>query len=116
MTALCLAVLAACAGRAGNGVIIDRQGVNIAAYEEDLAECTAYAHEVRTGERVATGAAGGAAVGGAVGAVNRGSEGAARGAATGAVIGGAGGARDARREQDQVVKACLRGRGYRVLN
>ncbi len=113
----CVAMaLAGCASEAGRSVIIDRQGVDMARYERDLAECTAYAEEVRAAEKVAANAAGGAAVGGAVGAVTRGSSGAKDGAAVGAIVGGARGTQGAWREQKQVVKQCLQGRGYRVLN
>lgn len=108
--------LAACASEAGRGVIIDRQGVDMAQYERDLAECTRYAEEVRAAEKVAANAAGGAVVGGAVGAVTRGSDGAKDGAAVGAIVGGAKGTQGAWREQQQVVRNCLQGRGYRVLN
>jgi len=108
--------LAGCASEAGRGVIIDRQGVDMAQYERDLAACTSYAEEVRAGEKVAANAAGGAVVGGAVGAVTRGSGGAKDGAAVGAIVGGAQGTRSAWREQQQVVRNCLQGRGYRVLN
>ena len=38
------------------------------------------------------------------------------GAGAGAVIGAAGKAGDAEQEKSQVVKHCMRGRGYRVLN
>lgn len=109
-------VLVACANEAGRGVIIDRKGVDMAQYERDLAECTSYAEEVRAAEQVAANAAGGAVVGGAVGAVTRGSSGAKDGAAVGAIIGGAQGTRGAWREQQRVVRNCLQGRGYRVLN
>lgn len=109
-------LLAGCASQAGRDVIIDRQGVDLAQYERDRAECTRYAEEVRAGERVLANSAGGAAVGGAIGAISNGSDGAARGAAAGAVVGGAHGGKDVWREQQRVVKNCLRGRGYRVLN
>ena len=39
-----------------------------------------------------------------------------RAAGVGGVIGGAKGAGSGLRERDRVVKNCLRGRGYRVLN
>ena len=39
-----------------------------------------------------------------------------RGAGVGAVTGGVRGAREGVRETERVVKQCLRGRGYRVLN
>jgi hypothetical protein len=48
--------------------------------------------------------------------VNRGSNSAERGAGVGAVTGGVRGTQDGIREQEKVVKQCLRGRGYRVLN
>ena len=40
----------------------------------------------------------------------------ARGAGAGGVVGGARGAASGEREKDQVLRNCLRGRGYRVLN
>jgi outer membrane lipoprotein SlyB len=98
-------------------IIIDRKGVNMARYEADKAECEAYAEEVRTGEKAARGAASGAVVGGAVGAiVGDSSKSAARGAGVGAVTGGARGIAEGERDKVQVVKRCLRGRGYKVLN
>jgi hypothetical protein len=98
-------------------VIIDERGVDMARYRQDLAECRVYAEQVRTGEKAARGAASGAVVGGAVGAILGDSrEGAARGAGVGAVTGGARGVAAGEREEAQVVKRCLRGRGYKVLN
>jgi hypothetical protein len=97
-------------------IIIDRKGVDMARYEKDLAECRLYAQEVRTGEKAVRGAASGAVVGGAIGAVVGGSDKAAEGAGVGAITGGARGVSQGEREEVQVVKRCLRGRGYRVLN
>ena len=85
-------------------------------YAADKAECEQYAQEVRTGEKAARGAASGAVVGGAVGAIVGNSNTAARGAGVGAVSGGVRGIAEGSREEVQVVKRCLRGRGYRVLN
>ena len=97
--------------------IIDRKGVDMSRYYADKAECEVYANEVRTGEKVARGAVGGAVVGGAIGAIiSRGSNSAERGAGVGAVSGGVRGAQEGIRETEQVVKQCLRGRGYKVLN
>ena len=97
--------------------IIDRKGVDMSRYYADKEECEAYADEVRTGEKVARGAVGGAVVGGAIGAiVNRGPDSAERVAGVGAVTGGVRGAQEGVRETERVVKQCLRGRGYRVLN
>lgn len=113
LAAVCLAIaLPACSG--ARGPIIDTAGVDMQRYQQDLAECEVYATEVSTGRAVGMGAAAGAAVGGAVGAIAGGSAG--RGAGIGAVTGGAQSARISEREKDQVVRNCLRGRGYRVLN
>ena len=97
--------------------IIDRKGVDMSRYYADKAECEAYADEVRTGQKVARGAVGGAVVGGAIGAIiDREPNSAERGAGVGAVTGGVRGAQEGVRETGRVVKQCLRGRGYRVLN
>ena len=98
-------------------IIIDRKGVDMARYAADKAECETYAEEVRTGEKVARGAASGAVVGGAIGGIaGDSSEAAARGAGVGAVTGAARGVAEGERDKVRVVKQCLRGRGYRVLN
>ncbi|SRR6056297_2076008 len=98
-------------------VIIDKKGVDMNRYRQDLAECKEYAQEVRRGEMVARGAGSGAAVGAAVGAiVGDNTESAVRGAGVGAVSGGARGMSAGEREEMRVIKRCLAGRGYRVLN
>ncbi len=104
------------AGCASHKVIIDKEGVDMSKYDQDLAACQAYAEEVPTGEEVGKSAAGGAIVGGAIGAILGGRRGAETLAGVGAVSGAAKGGSHADREKDQVVKNCLRGRGYRVLN
>ncbi|MEC7765794.1 MAG: glycine zipper family protein [Pseudomonadota bacterium] len=100
----------------GNNPIIDTLGVNLAQYNRDLAECQQYANEVEIAQKAAVGAASGAAVGGVFGAVLGNSETARRGAGVGAVGSGARGVREGIRERDRVIKRCLIGRGYRVLN
>lgn len=110
-----VAALALCAvGCAANpDPIVDMRGVDPVMYEQDLADCKAYTREIQTEVGVAKGAAGGAAVGGAIGAIG-GETG--RGAGIGAVAGGAKSAQLNEREKQRVVKNCMRGRGYRVLN
>jgi uncharacterized protein YcfJ len=88
----------------------------MARYEADLAECRVYSDEVRTGAKAAKGAASGAVVGGLIGGITGGSDRAAEGAGVGAVSGGARGVNQGERDKVRVVKNCLRGRGYRVLN
>lgn len=100
----------------GNTPIVDTKGVNMADYNRDLTECQAYADDVQTAQKAASSAVAGAAVGGAIGAIVGNSNTAARGAGIGAVGGGARGLGDGIRERDRVVKRCLSGRGYRVLN
>jgi len=103
-------------GCSANKIIIDREGVDEARYQQDLASCQQYAEEVETGKKVAGGAVGGALIGGAIGAILGDSRSAARGAGVGSVTGAAGGAGQAANEKTRVVKNCLRGRGYQVLN
>ncbi|MEM1190464.1 MAG: glycine zipper family protein [Pseudomonadota bacterium] len=98
-------------------IIIDRKGVDMARYAADKAECETYADEVRTGEKAARGAASGAVIGGAVGGISGdSSEDAAQGAGVGAVLGTTRGLAEGQRTKVRVVKQCLRGRGYRILN
>jgi outer membrane lipoprotein SlyB len=97
-------------------IIIDTKGVNMAHYETDLAECQGYAEQVKVAEKGARGAGSGAVVGGLIGAIGGGSRDAAEGAGVGAVAGGAKGLNEGDRDKVRVVKNCLRGRGYRILN
>ena len=97
-------------------VIVDTKGVDLAVYEQDLAECRGYAAQVKTSEKTTRGAATGAVVGGLLGGITNGSEGAARGAGVGVVGGGVRGAKEGERDEVQVAKRCMRGRGYKVLN
>ena len=93
--------------------IIDTQGVNMARYEDDMADCAGYGEQIRIERGAVKGAAAGAAVGTATGAI---SGHAGSGAGYGAIFGAAESARLNDREKQHVVKNCMRGRGYRVLN
>ena len=93
--------------------IVDTRGVDMARYEQDLAECKTFAKQIRTEVGAAKGAASGAAVGAAAGAI---SGNAADGAGYGAIAGGSKSAVLNERERQNVVKNCMAGRGYRVLN
>ena len=66
------------------------------------------------GQYSCQGAGAGAVVGGLLGLVTGSNT--LQSAGTGAVIGGAGGAYTANESQEAVVKKCLVGRGYKVLN
>jgi outer membrane lipoprotein SlyB len=107
-----LTSLAACTTT--DEIIIDKKGVDLAKYEQDLAECRSYSSEVRTTEKAAKGTASGAVVGGLIAAAA--GEDVESGAGVGAVTGGAKGVNQGEKTKVQVVKRCLSGRGYRVLN
>lgn len=113
---LALATTVVVSGCARNRVIVDTQGTNMAAYEQDYAQCNEYANQVSTGEQAAKGAGFGAAIGAALGAIFGNSRSVGQSAAGGGVVGGARGVASGEREKDQVLRNCLRGRGYRVLN
>jgi outer membrane lipoprotein SlyB len=95
--------------------IIDTKGVNMTVYEQDLADCQAYAEQVPVEDGMARGAAVGGATGAAVGSI-RGRGGVGEDAAVGAVLGASKSGVQGAKEKEQVVKRCLRYRGYRVLN
>ena len=117
---LCSLVIAVAVGCAGADVrpLVDMKGVNESAYENDLSECQAYAKQQSgMGETAAKGTGAGAVVGGLLGLVTGGNKtGIAQAAGAGAVIGAAGGAFSGNQAQEAVVKRCLSGRGYKVLN
>lgn len=98
------------------GIIIDRKGVDMVAYQADLEECKAYSDEVSSGDKAARGSASGAVIGGVLGAVVGNSRTAERGAGAGAVTGGVKGYSEGEREKHRIIRNCLAGRGYRVLN
>lgn len=121
MRILFVVIGALCAATCSSGPIVDMKGVDQERYERDLAECRQYADQVdvarSAGGGALLGAAGGAAVGAVVGAIT-GSPG--TGAAVGGGAGGtsglfAGGASGANKKE-RVVRNCLRGRGYSVLD
>lgn len=93
--------------------IIDTRGLNMAVYDSDMADCETYGQLIKIEQGVVKGAAAGAAAGTATGAI---SGHAGSGAGYGAIFGAAESARLNDREKQRVVKNCMRGRGYRVLN
>lgn len=103
-------------GCARERVIVDTKGANMTRYEQDRAECESYANQVSTTRKAAKGAGVGAAISAAVGAIFGNSRTVGQSAGAGGVVGGARGAISGEQEKDQVLRNCLRGRGYRVLN
>ncbi|GJM12458.1 MAG: hypothetical protein DHS20C12_08610 [Pseudohongiella sp.] len=116
---LCASLLVSCGSverLTGNEPIIDTQGVSLAQYDADLAQCTAYADEVAIAQKAGAGAVSGAVVGGVFGAIVGNSDTAKKAAGVGAVGGGVRGVGQGINERGLVIKRCLIGRGYRVLN
>lgn len=101
---------------ASNQYLVDTKGVDMQQYELDLEECKAYAEQLKTGKTVAKSAGFGALVGAAIGAALGDSDLAADMATSSAIQGGAVGGIEGNRSKHEIVKSCLRQRGYKVLN
>ena len=97
--------------------VIDTQGKDPVRLQQDLSECQAYAHQVSSAaERAAAGALAGALIG-AVFAAAAGAKGYRNeSAAVGALSGGLGAAAEGERDQRNIIRRCMSGRGYSVLN
>ena len=113
----------------GVNVVVDMQGIDQAKYNSDLQSCQGTATQVQPTqaqrESMVGTAARGAALGAAAGAIsgNSGTQGAKSGAGVGVVAAGVRNSQNRRAatqqsqsEIDAVVKNCMRGRGYNVLN
>ena len=100
----------------GNRPIVDTKGINPQVYEADLQDCYIFADEEQAGRKILAGAATGAVVGSVIGAAAGNSETAKRGAGVGAASGALSGTSNGMQERQRVVRNCLVGRGYRVLN
>jgi len=98
-------------------VITDTAGVDMDKYNADILDCRQYASQINPAKEITKGAILGAVVGGLIGAAaNIDSDTTRSVAGVGAVAGAAGSGEEALSEQDQVIKKCLIGRGYKVLN
>lgn len=113
-----IALLAGCAtapGGANYAPMVDT-GQRIGDYNADLAGCQQYAQRAAgAGEGAAAGAVGGAIVMGVLSAI-LGGGGHGRWAAVGALSGAASGAAAGETNQRDVIRRCMAGRGYSVLN
>ncbi len=105
-------------GYAGNGYrpIVDTEGVDPEHYECDLADCQSYAARINPAANAAGGAVAGALLGAAIGALFGDRSSFARyGAGVGAVQGGVSAGAESVAARANVVRNCMAGRGYRVL-
>lgn len=114
---VCLAMLAGCAHTgAGYRPLVDTQGVDMNRYENDLRDCQGFAQQTAdAGQAAAAGAVAGAVLGALLaGAAGRDySKG--RTARVGALTGAVGAGAEAETGQRNVIRRCMAGRGYRVL-
>ena len=85
-------------------------------YELDLEECSTFAEDISTGKSIAKGAVTGAAVGAVIEAIADDERSWGDTFEVAAVSGGAQSGIRATRQKEQIVRRCLRGRGYKVLN
>lgn len=100
--------------------IVDMQGKDQGRYETDLSECQAYARQVSPAASALLGGAIGAGAGAILGAIvgsyfGQAGEFAGMGASVGGASGGMSGAAEGARSQKDVIRRCMAGRGYNVL-
>lgn len=110
-----IALAALITGCASYRPIVDTYGQDMSRYEIDLSDCQAYAGKVSPGGNAAAGAAIGALFGVAVSAIFGGQY-MGEAAALGALQGGVGAGAQGAGSQMDIVRRCMSGRGYRVLN
>jgi outer membrane lipoprotein SlyB len=112
---LVITALALSACSAHPDPIVDTTGVNMTVYAEDLEECKGFAGQIDPGTGMAKGAAAGAATGAAIGAISSHRD-IGESAGVGAVWGISKSGIKAANDKENVVKRCMRYRGYQVLN
>ena len=96
--------------------IIDTKGVDMSQYSTDLEECSNFSLDFYTGKFISKGDEYGSAVVAVIYAISDDVRGRRDAIEVGAVSGGAKSGIRAVREKEQILKRCLRGRGYKVLN
>ena len=113
---LCIAIsISGCAGP-NYRPMIDTVGVDMNGYEADLRACQAYADQVSgAANQALIGAGIGAALSLGLAVIGGGGYSRSRSAGAGALLGGVGGAASGETDQHNVIRRCLAGRGYRVL-
>ncbi len=120
---LCLSAFVAvslggCAATTGANYrpVVDNKGVDLNKYEVDLRECQNYATQTAgAGESAAAGAAAGAVLGAVLAAAAGKNHSRSSNARVGAVTGAVGAGAEGETNQRNIIRRCLAGRGYRVL-
>lgn len=95
--------------------LIDTKGVDMSRYAQEYNECASLANQTDVADRAAGGAVFGALLGAVIGGALCGRNCAASTAAWGAGSGALGGAGGGVQEQQNALRTCLAGRGYRVI-
>ncbi|MDA8852548.1 hypothetical protein N9I63_04070 [Hyphomicrobiales bacterium] len=103
-------------GLPSSRIIVDMQNIDYAKYQADLYSCRYTSAQVNKGNDAAKSGAGGALGGAIVGSLLGDSSDAKTFALLGGLLGAAGGASESQAVIDRVIKNCLRGRGYNILN
>ena len=96
--------------------IIDTRGVDESVFKKDYSECSDFAKNIDLTDRTLRQGAVAGATGTAVGAIIGGEEAAKKIGGSAAVLNAVEANLDGRNEQAKIIKNCLRGRGYKVLN
>ena len=96
--------------------IIDTRGVDESVFKKDYSECSDFAKNIDLTERTLKQGAVAGATGAAVGAIIGGEEAAKKIGGSAAVLNAVEANLDGRNEKAKIIKNCLRGRGYKVLN
>ena len=96
--------------------IIDTRGVDESVFKKDYSECSDFAKNIDLTERTLKQGAVAGATGAAVGVIIGGEEAAKKIGGSAAVLNAVEANLDGRNEQAKIIKNCLRGRGYKVLN
>lgn len=114
---LLVSMITGCANTGANyRPVVDTKGVDLNRYEADLGECQQYANQTAgAGQSAAAGAAAGAIFGAVLAAAAGGGASRKSTAGVGAVTGAAGAAGQGENNQRNVIRRCLSGRGYKVL-
>tara|TARA_Y100000994_G_C15572923_1_gene393223 strand:+ start:227 stop:607 length:381 start_codon:yes stop_codon:yes gene_type:complete len=96
--------------------VIDTRGVDMDVYRADFLDCSSFSKNIDITGRTIEEAALGLGAGAAVGAIIGGKESAKKIGGTAGVLSAVEANVEARYEQSKIIKNCLRGRGYKVLN
>lgn len=110
--------LAGCAATSGANYrpIIDTRNVDFNRYESDLRDCQSFATQTAgAGESAAAGALAGALLGGVLAAAAGKNYSRSSTARVGAVTGAVGAGAQGETDQRNIIRRCLAGRGYNVL-